>query len=288
MLVRAIDSAKKACKNVEVIVVDDASTDNTPEVCRSIEGIKYIRLERNQKTAGARNIGIVASSAPYIAFLDDDDWRLPDSIESQIELLESDIDCGLVYGKYYSCNQQGEITNDPPLPLECLAGNILLDLLKDNFIPLSTVVIRKDCLFKVGLFDTSPQMVGIEDWDLWIRIAEFFSIKSLNQPISVYRKPDNNSGQWSSNITTQFSKVGYAYKNKWLKLPMVKNALANRQQTEKDALLERVSEKLLYDAAINSKGFYQKFVRFVNVARCYPPKMLQLNFYRTILKSLLT
>jgi glycosyltransferase involved in cell wall biosynthesis len=68
---------------VEVIVVDDASTDDTASVCRALEGIKYIRLEQNQGVAGARNVGLLASSSDYIAFLDDDDLRLPGSLDLQ-------------------------------------------------------------------------------------------------------------------------------------------------------------------------------------------------------------
>ena len=88
LLPRAVESARAAGVDVEVIVIDDASTDETAGVCRALKGIKYLRAERNQRVAGARNIGLVASQGKYISFLDDDDTRLPGSLDLQIELLE--------------------------------------------------------------------------------------------------------------------------------------------------------------------------------------------------------
>src|SRR4029077_888544 len=87
LLPRAVESARAAGTDVEIIVVDDASVDETVLVCRELAGIKYIRMERNQGVAGARNIGIMASSSEFIAFLDDDDLRLPGSLDLQTESL---------------------------------------------------------------------------------------------------------------------------------------------------------------------------------------------------------
>jgi glycosyltransferase involved in cell wall biosynthesis len=88
LLPRAVESALGAGTGVEVIVVDDASTDGTARVCAQLQGIKYIRLDRNQGVAGARNIGLLESSADFIAFLDDDDLRLPGSLDHQLSLFE--------------------------------------------------------------------------------------------------------------------------------------------------------------------------------------------------------
>ena len=81
----AISSARTAARDVEIVVVDDASSDDTAAVCKSISEITYVRVDRNQAVAGARNIGLIASSGKYITFLDDDDLRLPNSLDRQIE-----------------------------------------------------------------------------------------------------------------------------------------------------------------------------------------------------------
>src|SRR3989442_9020007 len=98
LLPRAVESARAAGTDVEIIVVDDASTDETAEVCRNLSDIKYVRVERNQGVAGARNIGLFASTAEYVAFLDDDDLRLPDSLDLQVAALEANPEAGFVCG----------------------------------------------------------------------------------------------------------------------------------------------------------------------------------------------
>ena len=72
LLSRAVESARAAAEDVEIIVIDDASVDETSSLCRELTGIKYIRLEHNQGVAGARNVGILASTSEYVAFLDDE------------------------------------------------------------------------------------------------------------------------------------------------------------------------------------------------------------------------
>lgn len=90
LLPRAIESAQNAGSDLEVIVVDDCSTDETPEVCAKMRGIRYVRLNTNQGLASARNAGIAESRSEFIAFLDDDDLRLPGSIDRQVQTLAAD------------------------------------------------------------------------------------------------------------------------------------------------------------------------------------------------------
>ena len=67
LLPRAVESAQRAGRDVEVIVVDDASSDGTASVCASLHDIKYLRVDRNQGVAGARNVGLLESSGDFIA-----------------------------------------------------------------------------------------------------------------------------------------------------------------------------------------------------------------------------
>src|SRR5713226_864400 len=89
LLPRAVQSARAEGSDVEIVVVDDASVDETAQVCETLLGIKYVRVDRNQGVAGARNIGLVASQGEYVSFLDDDDVRLPQSLDRQIEALQA-------------------------------------------------------------------------------------------------------------------------------------------------------------------------------------------------------
>src|SRR5262245_60864105 len=99
LLPHAIESAKQATGYPEIIVVDDCSTDDTPEVCSQIDAIHYVRLDANRGLAHARNTGINVSSSEFIAFLDDDDLRLPGSIDKQLHTIAADKNIALCYGQ---------------------------------------------------------------------------------------------------------------------------------------------------------------------------------------------
>src|SRR5688500_13035936 len=96
-LQRAIESALRAACDCEVIVVDDCSTDDTLAVCANLSGIRYVRLGANHGLANARNVGIAESSSAFIAFLDDDDLRLPGSIDKQLRRIEADDQMAICY-----------------------------------------------------------------------------------------------------------------------------------------------------------------------------------------------
>src|SRR5882672_2049121 len=108
LLRRAVGSAFAAGTNLEVIVVDDASTDETATVCGDLTWIKYVRVERNQRVAGARNLGLLVSRGEYITFLDDDDVRLPASLDRQLKLLDANEESGLIYGQAICLDQSGK------------------------------------------------------------------------------------------------------------------------------------------------------------------------------------
>src|SRR5262245_18376103 len=105
LLPRAVESAFQAARDVEVIVVDDATRDETARVCASLPRIKYERLDRNQGVAGARNVGVLESTGEFIAFLDDDDLRITDSLDYQLSRYEEMPEAGFVGGGVLLANQ---------------------------------------------------------------------------------------------------------------------------------------------------------------------------------------
>jgi len=203
LLSRAVESARAAGTNLEVIVVDDASTDETATVCATLRGIKYVRVERNQRVAGARNVGLLVSSGEFVSFLDDDDLRLPNSLDEQVKLLEADKQAGLIYGQAILGDQAGQSTNHV-YPLVCPHGDAFWDLLGQNFIPCGSAVFRRSCLNRVGLLD--GDLPGIDDWDLWIRIAELYPIIALAKPVMIWRRSMPVSEQGTSQAADIVSK----------------------------------------------------------------------------------
>jgi GT2 family glycosyltransferase len=221
LLCRAIESASLAGASVEVIVVDDASTDETAAVCRDLPGIKYVRVDRNQRVAGARNLGLLVSLGEYITFLDDDDLRLPGSLDRQVELLEANPDAGLVYGQATLADQSGQPTSQI-YPRECPQGDVFWKLLGRNFIPCGSVVFRRSCVDRVGLLDHS--LSGIDDWDLWLRIAELYPVIALAEPVMQWRQSTPASRQGTSQAAAIVSQSVRQFRERWLKLPRAANA----------------------------------------------------------------
>ncbi|HEX7721846.1 MAG TPA: glycosyltransferase family 2 protein [Pyrinomonadaceae bacterium] len=242
-LPRAIASAFAAGADVEVIVVDDASSDETSRICRSIPEIKYVRLDRNQGVAGARNVGLVASSGEFISFLDDDDVRLRHSLDEQIAILQRSPEAMFCYAQAIPDDQSGN--QSPPFPAVCSSGDIFWELLARNFIPCGGVVFRRACLTRTGLPDAS--IPGIDDWDIWIRIAELFPTVCLQAPVMIWRQATPTSAQGSSNTVELISLGAKQFRTRWRKLPRVTAAARQRRQKAWRAFSENVVEHLAWE-----------------------------------------
>jgi len=279
LLPRAVESAFKSGTDVEVVVVDDASTDETAAVCRSLPGIKYVRLERNQRTAGARNVGVMTSTAPYVTFLDDDDWRLPGCLDTQTAILDKSPEIGLVYGQVYNADQQGNILDLPPSPPFCPEGDIFWDILTYFFIPNQSTVFRKSCLSKIGLLDAS--LPGTDDWDLWIRIAELYPVASLEQPVAVWRRPTQASAQGTSNMTELLRLATEAFRNKWSKLPRFAAAPKEKQEEIRRLFARNIGRSMIEDI-YQTVGFAESLKRFYVVMKYFPSCSTDLYTYKVI------
>jgi len=195
-LQRAIQSALEAGSDLEVVVVDDCSTDNTPEVCAKRSDIRYVRLGANHGLAYARNVGIAESSSEFVAFLDDDDLRLPGSLDKQLSSMVADQRIALCYGQALIGDAHRQLPTGEIYPIECPQGDVFWELLEDNFIPMPSVLVRKSDLLDTGGFNTALPL--IEDWDLWLRISERFLVAAVEEPLAIHRKASADSKQMSS------------------------------------------------------------------------------------------
>src|SRR5712671_2834149 len=246
LLPRAVESARAAGTSVEIVVVDDASTDRTAQLCQTLSGIKYVRTERNQRVAGARNIGLVASRGEYISFLDDDDARLPGSLDAQIEALEREPQAGLIYARAIWGDQQGE-PGDRSYPLDCPQGDIFWQLLTRNFIPCGSVVFRRSCLARVGLLD--DRIPGLDDWDLWVRIAETFPVIAIESPVTVWQRSSPASGQGTSDATQLVSFGARQFHQCWMNLPRAANAPGHARRAAWRHFSQNMAAHLIWESA---------------------------------------
>jgi glycosyltransferase involved in cell wall biosynthesis len=243
---RAVKSAQASGSNVEVVVVDDASVDETAEVCRGFTGINYVRVEQNQGVAGARNIGLAASRGDYLSFLDDDDARLADSLDAQVETLERSPQAGLIYGRAIWGDQDGT-PGDRSYPRQCPDGDVFWRLLTRNFIPCGSAVFRRSCLARVGLLD--DRIPGIDDWDLWVRITEVYPILSAEKPILIWRRSTPASRQGTSNAAGLVSMSVRKFRDSWMNLPRAAGAAESIRRAVWREFSENMAEHLIWESA---------------------------------------
>ena len=180
-------------KDFEIIIVDDGSRDNTKEVVESFMKkyphipIRYFYQE-NKGPAAARNRGIKEAKGEYIAFLDSDDVWLPAKLEKEVQVLDKDKHCGLVYTDAYEFDRRGIIKNSKLATNDRskMSGMIFENLILGCFIFTSTVMVRKWILEEVKGFNT--EFVPAEDWELWLRIARVYKIVFVDEVLVGYRK----------------------------------------------------------------------------------------------------
>ncbi|MDX6531907.1 MAG: hypothetical protein QOH41_4197 [Blastocatellia bacterium] len=276
---RAVQSARVAGRNVEIVVVDDASSDETAEVCGGLPGITYVRVERQQGVAGARNIGMVASRGEYLSFLDDDDTRLPDSLDAQIEALDRNPKAGLIYGRAIWGNQDGMPTSRS-YPSECPSGDVFWKLLGRNFIPCGGALFRRSCLARVGLLDL--RIPGLDDWDLWVRIAELYPVLSAETPTIVWRRSTPVSGQGTSNAAGLVSMSVQKFRQSWMGLPRAVSATRSARRAVWREFSENMAEHLLWESARALRlGELRKPLRSLSIIpRLHPLTLMQIARHR--------
>lgn len=155
-------------RNFEIIVVNDASTDNTDEVMAQMTDprLKYIVHEKNQRLSAARNTGINASKGEIIFLLDADDLFHPEKLQAHVKFLDEHPEIGVSYNARFELNHSSNTVREmwrPPLSVT------LKDLILTFPFSPSDTVVRREWAFKAGLFD--PSVGTAEDTDFPCRLA---------------------------------------------------------------------------------------------------------------------
>lgn len=200
-LCEAIDSViNQTYNDVEIIVIDDGSTDDTQQRLKQYkDAIKYI-YQSNSGSAIARNRGILSSTGKYIAFLDSDDLWYPTKLEKQVRILDKNEDIGFVYCDYAKGHntvegQKGHLeTLSPP------SGYIFNHLVDANYICTPSVIIRRSVFPNSGFFD--PTLLRSQDYDLWLRLAYCCKCYFISEVLTLVR-------EHSERITKDLNKAIY-------------------------------------------------------------------------------
>lgn len=182
---QAVDSVlDQDYPDLEVLVVDDGSTDDTPGILASYGPRVHAVTQKNAGPSAARNRGVREAAGELVAFHDSDDLMLPGRLRAQAALFAKNPDLGLASADYLKIGPDGEALGSDRLSLADrlrLASGVCYR----NFFATPTVMVRRACLKATGLF--AEDLSFGEDWDLWLRLLSRFPARHLPVPLAAIR-----------------------------------------------------------------------------------------------------
>jgi glycosyltransferase involved in cell wall biosynthesis len=261
-----------------LLVVNDGSTDNTKEIVERIkaETVSSVNIQiinqENKGPSAARNAGIKASSAKYIAFLDADDLWLPGKLEEQLRVFRTTElkNTGLVYCNYKMIDENG---NDAPSAeviriRKEIRGFVFEKFQRGNLISGSGsgVMVKRECFEKAGLFD--EELGAFEDWDMWLRIAQFYEFDYTEKIVLCIRTHSKNMQK----DIYHMNRNGLRFYKKWISLvndketirqwafriakPVYVNGYNKEYLATIRSIFEKQELKKLFAATFGSIGLY--------------------------------
>jgi glycosyltransferase involved in cell wall biosynthesis len=172
-------------KDLELIVVDDGSTDNSKDIVLSHsqdDRLRYIH-QRNRGFSAANNTGLKESEGEFIGFIGQDDLWMPNKLRCQVEYLERHKRVDLVHSDLYHIDSSGRTIKrrNPRIPRFSSNSEYVKELFLRNFLCFQTVLVRRECFNEVGSFD--ERMIVCSDHDLWLRMAGKFKMAYIKKPL---------------------------------------------------------------------------------------------------------
>jgi glycosyltransferase involved in cell wall biosynthesis/predicted O-methyltransferase YrrM len=195
-IIQAIESVfNQTFKALEVIVVDDGSTDNIknlllPYIEKGV--IKYF-FKENGGPSSARNLGIQKVEGEFVAFLDADDYWHPEKLSKQIDILNKNPKSIVCYTEVSLVDEEGrinEVTRNKITSQK--SGYVLPYFILHNIVTLSSAMVRVDVLKSIESFDEDRNIIFVEDYNLWLKLAPMGEFIAINEPLTLYRNTKIN------------------------------------------------------------------------------------------------
>lgn len=183
MLRRSVESVRQQTwENIEILIVDDASADETQsvcdELCREDGRIRYIKLDQNGGAARARNEGARNADGEWIAFQDSDDYWQPEKLKAQMTYALCHPEYGMIYCPFVA-RTETETGRYPREDMTDLEGDLFGTLLRRNTIGTPTMLLKRELFEQTGGFDTTFR--SLEDWEFVLRFSRQWKIGYLNE-----------------------------------------------------------------------------------------------------------
>jgi glycosyltransferase involved in cell wall biosynthesis len=198
VLAAALQSVREqSYQNLEVLVVDDGSTDRTLEIARAaarLDARFQVFSQANTGVSGARNLAISHAKGDWLAFLDADDAWLPDKLRAQMALVAEDPQVNLLFSNYFLWDGQNNLGLRYLRPGKLPTGDVSARLIRSDLFGMSSVVVRRREVERVGAFD--PEATPAEDWDFWLRmLEEGLRARGTMEPLVRYRVWSGNASK---------------------------------------------------------------------------------------------
>jgi glycosyltransferase involved in cell wall biosynthesis len=261
---------------VEVIVVDDESTDNTSEVAAAFgKRITYL-CQANRREGAARNAGAAQATGTYFAFLDSDDYWLRGKLAADLARFEQPDRPALVYSRGRNVDPA-----DRPIGQRHLSspqGDVFWHLAREAFMPMSTIAVRADAFRACGGFVEDRDLSGTADWELWMRLAARWPVGFVEQTATCIRVHERNMS------------ADARYMERAM-LSGVRHVLADPVVAVRARRRERYIQACMYvTIALNAYGNRRRgrsWLWLVRALATWPPQVLDARFFGATTRALL-
>jgi glycosyltransferase involved in cell wall biosynthesis len=271
----AVESVlRQSLTSIELIVVDDGSTDGTQQVLDSIsDGRLTVLRQNNSGVSAARNAGLAAARAPYIFFLDADDVILPDALARMASTLDRMPQCVACFGHHIKIAEDGsELSTRADLRWKLFPGaDTLRELIAKNFIFCGAICIRTDAARAVAGF--TPALRLGEDWEFWCRLAVLSDFAAMpNDVVLLYRQRSSGANHQLRNspLRPNFSAIDAVYSNPAIRQRFLPVELKRRR---------RLAEIDFFWAGARNEygqGRMMRFLAYLAIGACrYPDSILR-------------